>query len=463
MPMTETKSSLIHGPLRANPANPRYFTDDSAKAVYLTGSHTWANFQDMLREGDQPLDYDTYLDFLEEHNHNFIRMWMWEQAVWVPWTTETITFTPVAYARTGPGEAMDGKPKFDLDRWDESFFARLRTRVEQAGERGIYVSVMLFEGWSIKKPWIPGNPWLGHPFNGANNINGVDGDSNGDGLADIHSLEIPAINNRQEAYVKKVIDTINDLDNVLYEIINEPSPDARTLYWQYYMVRFIHEYEMQKPKRHPVGMTPIGHTEKNALLFQSDADWISLGQGDQEEYKFDPPEASGLKVILNDTDHLWGLGGDYKWVWKSFTRGLNPIFMDPWYIQPGLDDPKNMVDYVDWPLMRKSLGYARAFADRMNLNSMVPSGRLSSSGYCLAEAGSEYLVYLPEKQEVVLSLPIHGMMLHVEWFEPATGKTEVSRMTASAGQQTFVSPFKSVSVLYIKVLMEGITTRSEHK
>ena len=34
------------GPLRANPANPRYFTDGSGRAIFLTGSHTWANFQD---------------------------------------------------------------------------------------------------------------------------------------------------------------------------------------------------------------------------------------------------------------------------------------------------------------------------------------------------------------------------------------------------------------------------------
>src|SRR5687767_14991550 len=40
------------GPLRVHPTNPRYFTDgtktrDSAwKAVYLTGSHTWANLID---------------------------------------------------------------------------------------------------------------------------------------------------------------------------------------------------------------------------------------------------------------------------------------------------------------------------------------------------------------------------------------------------------------------------------
>jgi hypothetical protein len=37
----------FNGPLRVHPANPRYFTDDTGRAIYLTGSHTWANFQEI--------------------------------------------------------------------------------------------------------------------------------------------------------------------------------------------------------------------------------------------------------------------------------------------------------------------------------------------------------------------------------------------------------------------------------
>ena len=45
------------GPLRAHPTNSRYFTDGarnpdgSLRAIYLTGTHTWANLQDN-GEGD---------------------------------------------------------------------------------------------------------------------------------------------------------------------------------------------------------------------------------------------------------------------------------------------------------------------------------------------------------------------------------------------------------------------------
>ena len=118
------------GPLRVHPTNPRYFTDGtknadgSLKAVYLTGSHTWNNFQ---HNGVYPpVDYDEYLDFLTKHNHNFIRLWVWEQGGWDPWAAGHVVVEPVAYARTGPGDALDGKPKYDLAKFNDAYFDRLR-------------------------------------------------------------------------------------------------------------------------------------------------------------------------------------------------------------------------------------------------------------------------------------------------------------------------------------------------
>src|ERR687893_564909 len=67
-------SPRAQGPLRVHPTNPRYFTDGtktpdgSWKAVYLTGSHTWANLIDR-GPGDPPpaFEFDGYLDFLHKH------------------------------------------------------------------------------------------------------------------------------------------------------------------------------------------------------------------------------------------------------------------------------------------------------------------------------------------------------------------------------------------------------------
>lgn len=62
------------GPLRQSLDNPRYFADADNRIVYLTGSHSWENFQDVT----QVFDYSAYLDRLTALHHNFIRLWVTE-------------------------------------------------------------------------------------------------------------------------------------------------------------------------------------------------------------------------------------------------------------------------------------------------------------------------------------------------------------------------------------------------
>jgi hypothetical protein len=71
------------GPLRVSDVNPRYFTDGSGKAIYLTGAHTWNNLVDMGRsDPPEAFDFDVSLNFLERHHHNFIRLWAWDSVTW---------------------------------------------------------------------------------------------------------------------------------------------------------------------------------------------------------------------------------------------------------------------------------------------------------------------------------------------------------------------------------------------
>src|SRR5262245_55679789 len=50
----DSTTPSARGPLGVHPTNPRYFTDGSGKAAYLTGSHTWSNLQDIDHGGDTP-------------------------------------------------------------------------------------------------------------------------------------------------------------------------------------------------------------------------------------------------------------------------------------------------------------------------------------------------------------------------------------------------------------------------
>jgi len=434
------------GPLRVCKRNPRYFTDGSGKAIYLTGSHTWNNLMDMGPSDPPPrFDFTACLDWMQRLNHNFIRMWTWELVTWDTRGNnpafrkkDVHRAAPQPWARTGPGKALDGKPKFDLKKFNQDYFNRLRSRVTAAGDRGIYVSVMLFEGWGVQN--TPG-AWEGHPFHPDNNVNSINGDLNGDGKGlEIHTLANPAITALQEAYVRKLIDTVNDLDNVLYEISNENHPPSTK--WQYHMIDFIHKYEKGKPKQHPVGMTFQYRGGKNSALFESPAEWISPNH--EGGYRDNPPAADGRKVVISDTDHLWGIGGNQAWVWKSFLRGHNPIFMDPYkgVVLGSRLDPK-------FDPIRRSMGYTLKYANRMNLVQMVPHNELASTKYCLANPGKEYLVYLPSGGAVTVDLSAAKGSLFVEWFNPNTGEPLRAKKTPGGAKRKFTAPLKGDAVLYI--------------
>jgi hypothetical protein len=450
----------MRGTLRVNTANPRYFTNDSGKAILLTGSHTWQNLQDSGTSYPLPaFDYIAYLDFLQANNHNFFRLWTWEQSRWsLDSPNDNFRFSPLPYQRAGKALATDGLPKFDLTQFNQDYFDRLRERVVAAEKRGIYVSVMLFNGWSVvADKGIPGgkNPWRGHPFNRANNINNIDGDLNRDESGEeVHELVIPALTAIQEAYVRKVIDTVNDLDNVLYEVSNESHPGS--IEWQYHLVDVIRNYEAAKPKQHPIGVTPTGG--EIDLLYASPSDWVSTNAHQQTGSIDDPPVAAGRKVVLADTDHICGVCGDRQWVWKSFTRGENPVFMDVYDGEFHLiveQVPPDPLNYYPWVNLRRNLGYVLSYANRMHLVHMVPHPELASSGYCLADpvnGNGEYLVYVPSGGKVTVELSTTQGRIQVEWLDPETGSVTAGVARIGGGRRSFVAPFEGDAVLYLKKL-----------
>jgi hypothetical protein len=435
------------GPLRTHPDNPRYFADAAGRTVWLTGSHTWANFQERGVKGQTPdFDYDAYLDFLHKRGHNFIRLWVWEHAQWMQFAEKDVPvrYEPLAYQRTGPGDALDGKPRFDLTKFNEEYFRRLRERIEKAGDRGIYVGVMLFQGFSFDKrrgKAKMGNAWRGHPFNSANNINRIDGNPSGDDTGrEVHQLSVSKVTSLQEAYVRKTINTVGDLDNVLWEIGNECH--AGSVAWQYHMIRFIKECESTRPKQHPVGMTgaPIGVKE----LMASPADWVSPPG---KQWLTAPVPNDGKKIVLVDTDHCSPWNHDPDWVWKNLFQGNQFILMDG-YVDyrlgsPAKPDPK-------WDPTRRAMGRARAFAEHIDPATLVPRPDLASTGYCLASRSDhsmQYAVYLPKGGEVTVDLGAASGTLAVEWFSTTTGQIQADTPVTGPTRRRFVAPLSGPTIL----------------
>src|SRR5262245_18954414 len=350
----------VAGPLQVHPTNPRYFDDGSGKAIYLTGSHTWQGLE-------ASIDFTGYLNLLQSKNHNFIRLWRADYG---------IGSSALPYLRTGPGTALDGGPKVDLRRFNPAYFDRLRSRIIEAGNRRMYVAVNLFPLDSVKRS----SDWELSHFHIHNNIQGLNGDPDGDGMGyETFMLNVPEILDIHRALVRKIVDTINDLDNVIYEIGNEG--DWTSVAFQYDMIDYIHEYEQDMPKQHVIGMSAVfdwknGTREQdNSVLFSSNnhADWIAPGI---TPYQDDPPAADESRVIIADVDHIWP-NEPQTWIWKTFLRGLHPIHMDGWTFDNVF--PMNGITEEDQAAMRNYMGYSRSIAESLNLAAMTPQGVLSTT------------------------------------------------------------------------------------
>ena len=500
--------SSAAGPLVVSKANPRYFTiasEPDRKAIYLTGSHIWNNFHDGMGPGSdcaevpEKSDFDAYLAFLKEHNHNFIRLWRWEQfRSQAAGGGYHLCMTPQPWSRTGQGTAKDGKPKFDLDSFNQEYFDRLRERVIAAGNEGIYVAVMLFDGWALHLSPAPDHV-EGHPFHARNNVNGVSIES----IVDYQVLPLdPRVQAIQEAYIRKVVDTLHDLPNVLWEVANESSgggsvdesfaqmmgfsevPDwGDSTEWQYWVIDVAKRHEQAMGyEPHPMGMTmqfPVtNQTKVNEPLYNSKAEWISPGYDDEiftggrspmepesppSHWYDNPPANDGRRVVITDTDHYAPGKGDALWAWKSFLRGHHPILMD-FGIIAGVNPPDSAQEspgvppYKAFEGARYAMGDTLRYAEKVNLIKMEPHPDLSSTGFVLANPGEEYLILQPNDTADPFTVKLERGTYTVEWYSVNRRETNIDGQVSvdSVGDPKFLAPFDDggPSVLYVKRIGE---------
>ncbi len=288
-----------------------------------------------------------------------------------------------------------------------------------------------------------------------NNINGFDGEEQGTSTVD---LDRPEVRATQAAYMRKIIDTVSDLENVLFEAVGEGGRRD----WDWWVVDFVHDYEKSKAKQHPVGLSG-GGAENLPEMLASPADWIGAGWNDGP-IKTDPPVWDGKKVSILDTDHIWGHGGTSSWAWKCFLRGHNTWLMDPWSPLPGRacgsanwlarpgapDRDLNRREHWTWEPIRIAMGNTRAYALRINLTSTTPRNELASTRYCLVNPPREYLTYLPEGDEVTVDLSSAQGTLAAEWMHPVDGTVVGGGPVTGATKINLAAPFGGAAVLYLK-------------
>ncbi len=220
-------------PIRLDPENPHYFRFEGKPTVLITsGEHYGAVL-------NHAFNYVRYLDTLHADHLNLTRTFAGSyREVYGDFSIANNTLAPAPDQYVAPWAQTNGK--FDLTRWNEAYFTRLKDFLTQASRRGVVVELVLF------CPFYRDSMWEVNPMNAANNVNGIGKVER----TDVFTLKDAALTKVQDALVRKIVTELRGFDNLYYEICNEPYFGGVTPEWQAHIARLIADVESGSARKH---------------------------------------------------------------------------------------------------------------------------------------------------------------------------------------------------------------------
>jgi len=373
-------------PLRLHPENPHYFLFAGQPAVLIgSGEHYGA-----VLNGD--FDYMRYLDTLRADHLNLTRTFSGSYRE-VPGNFEIAgnTLAPAPGKFRAPWWQRDGK--FDLTKWDDAYFARLKDFVTCAARNGVVVELVLF------CPLYEDSMWSVSPMNIRNNVNGIGGVAR----ADVLALKDARLTEVQDAMVRKIVSELGGFDNLYYEICNEPYFQGVTLAWQEHIAEVIAQTEAGSAKKHLIAQNWANGSaaidRPNPLVglfnFHYSRPPASVAMNRQlnraignNETGFDG--AADATYRIQGWDFLMAGGALYNNLDYSFTVGHEDGTFTPPPATPGGGSAA----------LRRQLRYLRAFFDEMPFWRMQPAAEGTVRGpegaavRALEEPGKLYAAYI---------------------------------------------------------------------
>jgi Big-like domain-containing protein/collagenase-like protein with putative collagen-binding domain len=483
------------GPLIAagtsQPASNYFKISGTSTVVFLAGSHTWNDMQDEGNaNGTTGIDFTAFVNFLLSHRQNATILWHKDLPQFCNWGaggTWTITDNGFPWARSAATGASDGHNKWDLNTFNQTYFDTLRMRAVQLQQNGIYAIIQLFDGLglSVNRCGTTSPTGDGYPLTGVNNTSaGAVDDGYTSGAAGSTASMTNSVPNSmtavQVAYMQKVVDTLNLLPNVIWEV-SEEAPDASTA-WQTYMIAQLKAYETAKAyTKHPVLFPTLDVSgASDTTLYNSNADVIAPRAKLSSTNNCSGSGTPTCKVDLNDSDHSYfGMWKDLaqmnrNYLWENFTHGASIVFMDPYLIFAGSSNSswtdRNKCDNTvppfhgvcsspdpRWDNFRNNMGYVLTYANtKLDLLKMSAQTGLASTTFCLADnvaVGGEFLVYAPNGGSFTVNLSTQaGRTLNIEWLDPSSGAiTNGGTVPGGSSSQPFSTPASITgdAVLYL--------------
>jgi hypothetical protein len=312
-----------------------------------------------------------------------------------------------------PGYANGGN-KFDLARFSQPYFARLKDFVAQAGRRGIVVELVLF------CPMYDDSQWKLSPMNAANNVNGVGGVRR----TDVYTLEASGgLLAVQERLVRKIVAELRDCDNLYYEICNEPYFGGVSDAWQERIAGVLLDAEKELPARHLIARNIANKSARVDRPYPG----VSI-----LNFHYAVPEAVagnyrlGRVVADDETGFNGAVDAPYLVEAWNFLMSGGAVFDNLDYsFAVGKEDgtfayPASQPG-AGSPVLRAHLAILKRFLESFDLPRLRPD-ESAKGGLVLAEPGRQYAVYRAGGGIVELAAP--AGQYQAQWWNIHTGSVE---------------------------------------
>ena len=452
-------SFAAESPLSLHPDNPHYLLFRGKPEIVITSGEHYGAVLNL------DFDYQKYLQTLARDGMNGTRTFAG------PYCEHPAAFgiarnslAPLAgrficpWARSDkPGYANSGN-KFDLTKWDEAYFKRLKDFIIEAGKNSIIVELNLF------CPFYEEAMWKLSPMNAANNVNGIGTVARTNVYTlDKHGGLLPF----QDALVRKIVLELNSFDNLYYEICNEPYFGGVTLEWQRHIADVIVDAQKELPFKHLISQNIANKTARVDKPHPA----ISI-------FNFHyatPPDAVAMNYALNKVigdnetgfrgtneapyrmeawDFIIAGGGLFNNLDYSFTAGHEDgTFVFP-SSQPGCGSA----------VMRRQLKSLRDFVNRFDFLHMRPEKDLvqgdlpfKATARALVKPEQDYIIYVrtpAEKedggrsrhqkfgnQQITLILTLPAGQFSAEWFDTSRGSVSSrEQFTHQGGPRKIAAP-----------------------
>jgi hypothetical protein len=429
-------------PVRLHPDNPHYLQFRGKPLLIVSsGEHYGAVL-------NRDFDFRKYLAAIERDGMNYTRLFPGSY-VEPPgaFGIQRNTLGPAPDRFVSPWAHAGGR--FDLEKWDPEYFARLKDFLRSAGDHGVIVEMTLFSS-------TYGDPqWAVNPFNPANNGNATD-------VTDfrlLHTLENGKAAVYEERLVRKLVSELNGFDNLIFEIQNEPWADqqvladeinpyipnmrkwpnavelanGKSLAWQAHIAGLIQGEEAKLPNKHLIA--------QNYSNFRSSVKGIAPGVSILN-FHYAYPEAAwwnfgeGKMVACDETGFMGSADTPYRQeAWRFLLAGGGSFNNLDYSFTPGKEDGTDSEPNGPGggsPALRSQLKVMAEFIRSFDFIHMRPDqySVLRSPGLrssALSNPGIAYAIYLAGDGPSDVELGVPPFEYRVEWLDPKTGANRGSR------------------------------------